>query len=48
MAKSCPLNLAARMIDVGKNSFSVQVGGEATLSVFISSPPIHPFQEAEL
>lgn len=47
MAKSCPLNLAARMIDVGKNSFSVQVGGEATLSV-ISSPPIHPFPEAEL
>lgn len=45
MTERRPLNFAARIIDPGKNNFSVQVGGEAKFSVFISSPPIHPFQE---
>lgn len=48
MTKSLPLSLAARMIDAGKNDVHVQVGGEAKFSVHVSSPLIHPFQEAKL
>lgn len=45
MTERCPLNLAGGIIDPGKNDFSVLVGGEAKLNIFISSPSIHPFQE---